>query len=570
MNPDHRSAEVVVVGAGHNGLVAACYLAKAGLDVLVVERHDTPGGMTATNPMAPEAPEHLINEASIHASLFRTTRIDAELELSSKYGLRQRLIDPAHVHLAPDGESIAMWRDPMRTVDEIRRFSRRDAARWVELSNIIAKATAMGLPMMQTSPVRPEWRNVLEALKAVFKGRRELREIVRWVSISQREAIEEYFEHPMVRGPLTVNLPFMHFDADLSGWALIYLGVLQKWGVAMFEGGTGAFPAALIRCLEAHGGRVRCAAPVKELTMAGGRVTGVALESGEEVAASRAVVTACGPTIVLGQMLPEGVLSQKLQHAAENIPTQSTGYGNCKINVALEGRVSLPRHQEWRQRNLPGDPVDLRLPCVTWSTHEQSLVAGEQCVRGEVPEMIPGLSQVTTAFDPKMAPEGHDTWWFWSGLVPSKPNQDWDTVRRQIEERVLADCAQYYEGLDRFEIARRTLSPHDIAERFGAPDGNVYHVDPIITRFGPARPAMGLGGYKTPVPGLFLSGSGTHPIAGINGMPGMNAAKTVIKELANTGRRFPIPTSQRPLAVSSNGNGARPATANTTTGTPAA
>ena len=139
-----------------------------------------------------------------------------------------------------------------------------------------------------------------------------------------------------------------------------------------------------------------------------------------------------------------------------------------------------------------------------------------------------------------MAPEGHDTWWFWSGLVPARPNEDWDTVRTKIETNALKDCAQYYEGLDSLEIARRTLSPHDLETRFGAPEGNVYHVDPIITRFGPSRPAMGLGGYKTPVPGLYLSGSGTHPIAGINGMPGMNAAKTLIKNLAKeSGGRTP-------------------------------
>jgi phytoene dehydrogenase-like protein len=530
-----NSADVVVVGAGHNGLVAACYLAKAGLDVLVLERYATPGGMTSTNPMAPEAPEHLINEASIHASLFRTTNIDAELGLSARFGLRQRVIDPAHVHLGPEGESIAMWRDPMRTVDEIRRFSRRDAAAWVELSNIIASATEMGLPLMQTNPVRPEFSKVLATLKAVARGRRELREIIRWASISQKQAIEERFEHPMVRGPLTVNLPFMHFDADMSGWALIYLGVLQKWGVAMFEGGTGALPAALIRCLEAHRGRLRCEASVSQLIVRGGRVTGVALESGEEVTATRAVMTACGPSIVLNRMLPAGVLSERVAHAAQGIPTTSTGYGNCKINVALRGKVSLPRHQQWRREHLPGDPVDLRLSCVTWSTHEQSLIAGEACVKGEVPEMIPGLGQVTTAFDPGMAPEGHDTWWFWSGLVPARPRESWDVVHEKIADRVLSDCNQYYEGLEALEIARRTLTPYDLEQRFGAPEGNVYHVDPIITRFGPARPAIGLGGYKTPVPGLYLSGSGTHPIAGINGMPGMNAAKTLIKQLRKEG-----------------------------------
>jgi phytoene dehydrogenase-like protein len=270
---------------------------------------------------------------------------------------------------------------------------------------------------------------------------------------------------------------------------------------------------------------------VEELIVAGGRVTGVVLDGGEEIAATRAVVTACGPSIVLNKMLPAGVLPERIAKAAQEIPTTSTGWGNTKINIALKGKVTLPLHQAWRREHLPGDPVDLRLPCVTWSTHEQSLIAGEQCVRGEVPDMIPGLSQVTTAFDPAMAPEGHDTWWFWSGLVPCRPKEDWDTVRSQIEQRVVSDCNQYYQGLEELEIARRTLTPHDLEARFGAPEGNVYHVDPIITRFGPARPAIGLGGYETPVPGLFLSGSGTHPIAGINGMPGMNAAKTVIKTL---------------------------------------
>jgi phytoene dehydrogenase-like protein len=274
---------------------------------------------------------------------------------------------------------------------------------------------------------------------------------------------------------------------------------------------------------------------VASLRVAGGRVTGVVLEDGRELTASRAVVTACGPSIVLNKMLPAGILPERLQQAARNIPTTSTGWGNTKINVALKGRVTLPKWQAWRRDKLPGDAVDLRLPCVTWSTHEQSLIAGEQAARGEVPEMIPGLSQVTTAFDPAMAPEGHDTWWFWSGLVPARPNDSWDVVRAEIESRVLADCAQYYEGLDSLEIARRTLTPHDLEERFGAPEGNVYHVDPIITRFGPSRPAMGLGGYRTPVPGLWLSGSGTHPIAGINGMPGMNAAKTLIKALRKDG-----------------------------------
>ena len=244
-------------------------------------------------------------------------------------------------------------------------------------------------------------------------------------------------------------------------------------------------------------------------------------------------------------MLPAGTLSHRLENAARHIPTTSTGWGNVKVNVALSGKVQMTRHQEWRRQNLPGDAVDLRLPCCTWNTHQQALDAGKTALRGEVPDMIPGLSQVTTAFDPSMAPEGHDTWWFWAGLVPCKPNEDWDTVDRKIEKNVIEDCARYYEGLDSLQVGVRTVSPRGIEESFRAPQGNVYHVDPIVTRFGPTRPAQGLAGYKTPVPGLYLSGSGTHPTAGINGMPGMNAANVMIKELRKEDKAGRSPVGQR-------------------------
>ena len=526
-NAVKRSADVIVAGAGHNGLVAACYLAKAGLDVLVLEAHSTPGGMTATNAMAPEAPDHLINEASIHASLFRTTNIDKELGLSAQYGLRMRPIDPAHVHLGYEGESIAMWRDPRRTADEIRHFSAKDADAYVELCRIISHAVDIGLPMMQTSPVKPSPKALGKALKAMANGRKDLLEIARWATSSQQEVIEERFEHDMVRGPLTTNLPFMPFDADLSGWALIYLGVLEKVGVAMFEGGTGSFPKALIRCLEAHGGSVRTSAPVEQILVRGGRAVGVRLAGGEEITAGKAVLTAFSPKTVLTKLLPAGVLPEPYANRAAHIPTKSTGATDYKLNIALKGKLTMPRHTKWRS-----DGLDLRLPCTTWNTHQQALDAFDACIKGEVPEMIPGLSQITTAFDPSMAPPGHDTFWFWTGLTPADPRDGWDVARKQITERVIANAAEYFEGLEDLEIARRPLAQPDLEERFWAIDGNVYHVDPIITRFGPLKPAVGLANYDTPIKGLYLSGSGTHPVAGISGMPGQNAAARILKLLA--------------------------------------
>jgi phytoene dehydrogenase-like protein len=525
MDERTRSADVVVVGAGHNGLVCAAYLAKAGLDVLVVEAYKTPGGMTSTNPMAPEAPEFMINEASLQASLLRTTTIDKDLKLGSRYGLKQRVIDPAHVQLNYDGSSLALWRDPRRTAEELKHFSPRDADSLIELYRVIDSAVALGLPMMQTSPTRPALSAILKTVKAAAKGRKELFAIANWATSSHAEALDEYFEHDVIKAALLIGLPFMPFNADLGGWALIYLGVLSKYGVAMFEGGTGSFPKALIACIEEHGGRVRCDSPVEELIVERGRVTGVRIKgTGEEIHARRGVVTAFSPASTLKYLLPRGVLSDKLQNRVDHIPTKGRGISDYKLNLALSGKITMPAHEKWR-----GDGLDLRLPCNSYHDYEQTLQASRDCIRGEVPKHVPGLAIAPTAFDESMAPPGCDMFWFWTGLTPADPKIGWDKAREEITETVIRDSAHYYKGIDSMEIARRPLAQPDIAERFSALDGNVYHVDPIITRFGPRRPAPGLAGYRTPVPGLFLTGSGTHPIAGINGMPGKNAADTMIK-----------------------------------------
>ena len=522
--PPPREADVVVVGSGHNGLVAAAYLAKAGLDVLVVEASPTAGGMTSTNPFAPEAPEYMINEASIQASLFRTTTIDQDLGLSHKYGLRQTVIDPAHFQLSADGASLGLWRDPNKTAAELEYFSKKDARALLELYEVIDAAVAIGLPMMQTSVSQPEIKNILKSARALVKNRKQLAALGRWMSSSQAEAVEESFEHDMIRAPLLTSLPFMPFDADMSGWSLIYLGVLSKYGVAMFHGGTGSLPKALIGVIKDNHGDVITSSPVEELIVANNRCTGVRIKGGVEIRARRAVLTACSPKTTLTRLLPRGVLEPKKQNAADHIPTRKRGIADAKVNVALSGRVDMSKHEKWR-----GDGIDLRQACNCYHTYQEALDAARSCVLGKVPAAIPGLAQVTNSFDPSMSPPGKDLWWFWTGLTPSFPEDGWDVARKKITDSILKDAEIYYKGVEDMQVAVRPLVLPDIEERFWAIDGSVYHVDPTITRFGPNKPVAGFAGYKTPVDGLYLTGSGTHPVAGISGMPGQNAARTMLK-----------------------------------------
>ncbi|BBW99606.1 dehydrogenase [Mycolicibacterium moriokaense] len=520
-----READVIVVGSGHNGLVAAAYLAKAGLDVLVVEAAATAGGMTSTNSFAPEAPEYTLNEASIQASLFRTTTINDDLELSTKYGLRQTVIDPAHFQLAADGSSLGLWRDPRKTAAELEYFSKKDARALLELYEVIDAAVEMGLPMMQTNVIQPDIKAILKSAKGLLKNRKQLAALGRWMSSSQTEAVEESFEHDMIRAPLLTSLPFMPFDADLSGWSLIYLGVLSKYGVAMFHGGTGSLPKALIGVLKDNGGDIITSSPVEELLITNGRCTGVRIRGGEEIRARRGVLTACSPKTTLTRLLPRGVLEPKKQVAADHIPTRKRGIADAKINVALSGRIDMSKHEKWR-----GDGIDLRIACNCYHTYEQAKEAARACVRGKVPDAIPGLAQVTNAFDPSMSPPGKDLWWFWTGLTPSFPEDGWDVARKQITDSIIKDADEYYKGVEDLQVAVRPLVLPDIEERFWAIDGSVYHVDPTISRFGPNKPVAGFAGYRTPVEGLFLTGSGTHPVAGISGMPGQNAARTMLKQ----------------------------------------
>ena len=518
-----RRADVIVVGAGHNGLVAACYLARAGLDVLVVEAAATVGGMMATEPVIPEAPQHLFNEGAMDSSLFRATTIAADLELH-RFGLQEAEVDPPYAYLDRDGASLCIWRDPRRTAEEIRRFSHSDASAFLDLANVLDVAMDVALPYMRSHPTRLDPAVLASALR-LGRHPRRVAQLTRFLTGSHAEVIEERFEHPMVRGPLAAVPCFMPITADGTGWALIYYGLIHRLGVGRFIGGTGALPRALAQCLVAAGGAIRTSAVVEELLVDAGRVKGLRLENGEELHA-KAVLAASNVKSTLTRLLPQGMLPVRADARARRIPTASTFASSFKINVALRGRADLPRHREWR-----GDGVDLRRPAVCWNTYEEHVAAWDACARGVLPNPLPAFSILPTGVDPSQAPDGQDTFWLWSGIAPVHPHEPWEVLGDRAARAAMAHVNAFYDGVEELEIGRQVMTPVDLAERFRVPDGNVYHVDAGLMRFGPLRPAAGMAGYRSPVPGLYLSGGGTHPSAGICGIPGQLTARVVARDL---------------------------------------
>jgi len=527
--PREAAPDVIVIGAGHNGLTAACYLAQAGLDVLVLEASPTVGGMMSTNAIIPGAPEHMVNEGAIQASLFRASTIEKDLELG-RFGFRQLPVDPPHIHLDRDGRSIAIYHDPRKTAADIRRHSPKDAEAWLELSRTLYAVMNIVIPYMLHPPMRPKLGTLLKGLAKNGRHPKELAEVARLFTISQAEAIDERFEHDLTRGILASMATFSWMSQDATAWALIYLGLFQVTGSSMFEGGTGALPKALHACLASHGGRVRTGAKVVELRMRGDDVCGVVLEDGEEIDA-QAVLSTCSPKTTLIDLLPGSALEPKMANRAKHIPTGITECGHLKLDIALNGKVRLPRHYAKR-----GDGLDLRRPLSTWHTLEEHVEAWNAVVARRMPDRIPIMGTIPTATDPTQGPPGDDVVWLWSGEIPFRPHVCWEDQRDHVEQQLLADVADVYDGIEELQVARSFRTPQDIAERFHAVDGNVYHVDALATRFGPLRPAWGLSSYRTPVPGLYISGAGTHPSGGICGVPGQLAARTILKDLAGRKR----------------------------------
>jgi phytoene dehydrogenase-like protein len=273
--------------------------------------------------------------------------------------------------------------------------------------------------------------------------------------------------------------------------------------------------------------------------LAGDRVRGVRLAGGEELAA-RSVVAACDPVAALTRFVAPERLPERVAERVATIPSENGGTAYFTVHMAFSGRLTLSRLQALRD-----DDVDLRRTALLAGGFEDMVAAVDAATAGRLPDPFPVAALVPTGPDPTQAPDGQDTLYLWSGWAPREPAGGWERLAGSAAEALIEHAGHYYEGQRELEIGRFVEPWEVLAQRTRVPNGNPYYVDLLLSRSGPLRPALGLGGYATPIAGLFLTGGGTHPGPAVSGIPGRLAARKVLRALGGPRpRRATLPTSE--------------------------
>jgi phytoene dehydrogenase-like protein len=517
--------DVAIVGGGHNGLSAACYLSMAGKKVIVLERLEHVGGMATSGYLIPGAPGHLVHPGALDMMSMRVhPKVPAELELE-RHGLRQVEMTPGYVYVHSDGTSLAFWRDPEKTAAEIRRYSPKDAEAFLKFIKVVFAFLDMAVPMMRVDPTRKNLGAKFEAMRAVLRNRKLRPDMMALLTGSAYGAALEWFEHPItisamcaltgLAGPIT---------NDATGIYYALLGFLHRFGVGRVLGGMQQVPNAMASRLKELGGEVLTSVTVAEIQAASGKVTGVRLQDGRVIQA-KAVIASCHPKMALELVTP-GALDRRLLTRVGLAPANAHGAAPVKVDVALRGLVDVSRLNAKRP-----DGLDLRKCCLLIGTVEAVLENFASCARGEVPKMTYTTISVPSAVDPSQAPAGQDTVYIYPPVYPTKPREGWDAIRERVTRQVIDQASEYVGGLNTLAIGHRMAAAPDFEKQWNVHNGCVVHLDTTTMRSSTLRPASGLGGDTLPVAGLYLGGAGIHPGGGVNGMPGRIAAHRVMRFL---------------------------------------
>jgi phytoene dehydrogenase-like protein len=523
--------DAIVVGAGHNGLTAAAYLARAGLHTLVLERRDTVGGCCVTEEIAPGC---RASTGAYVASMLRPEVI-RDLGLRAR-GLRMVPCSPALLVPFPDRTTLAWWPERERTVAEMSRLSARDAATFTRVDDRLKKLARYLQPFFLEPPPDVHATGLGGLLEAVRVGRRfqgisgdEIAEMVVFLTGSLGDFLDRHYESEKVKTLFLANNVYgKHGGPYEPGTALGLLFHLLSGGdheeqgfYGHVIGGMGAITEAMASAARGFGAEIRTAAPVARVDVRGGRARGVVLEDGTEIE-SPTVLSNADPRRTFLGLVEEKDLPAHFVQAVRGIRMD----GPCaKVNVVLgeEPRVlGMPEAFTAGERAL-----FTLVPSLEFA--EKSYAAAR---RGLLPDELWVDCVVASNVDPTLAPAGRHVMTCFVQYVPYRLRDGgWDTSRAELGRRVLAHIGDYAPNVPGAVEAIEVLTPRDLERRFGLTEGNIFHGDLSLDQLFFMRPVPGWARYRTPVEGLYLCGAGAHPGGGVTGAPGHNAARQVLRDL---------------------------------------
>ncbi len=524
-----ESFDVIIIGAGHNGLVTAAYLARAGRRVLVLESRELVGGCAVTEEIWPG---YKVSTASYLSSLMQE-KVVRELELE-KFGYRVDAKDPAFFSPFPDGRHLFMWQDRAKTLTEIAKFSKRDAEAYPKYEAHLERLAMVAESLLLAAP--PDFPprgagDFIEYLKLLGKlkglSREEIVGLVKIFTQSAADFLDQWFESEQVKVTLATDGVIGANGGPRSpGTAYILLhhcmggvnGHRGLWGFV--RGGMGAVSNAIADSGRAKGVKIRTAAPVARILVRDGRARGVVLASGEEIEA-KIVASNLDPRRTFLQLLGASDLPGDFRETIGRFRSEGT---SLKMNLALRG---LPEFSAYPGAPGPQHGATMHIcPTVEYIERAWDDAKYGRPSRNPLIEMT-----IPTMYDPSLAPEGRHIMGIFLQYAPYTLREgSWDDQREPYAERILDVIEEYCPNIRSIVVERQTLTPLDLERRFGITGGNIFHGEMSLDQMFVLRPAAGWAKYRTPVKGLYLCGSGAHPGGGVMGAPGHNAAAAILQD----------------------------------------
>lgn len=515
--------DAIVVGAGINGLTAACYLAKAGWNVLALERRDDVGGLGAKYEFAPGF------RASVGPDLTMVLpRIVEDLSLK-RHGLELMSVDPLVLSPAPDGDdgqALLLWEDVGQSVDEIRTTSSKDAEAYPRFLTLVEELSSFLRPLLLQAPPTPEIENGSDLLSALRLGLRlrqlgahSMHELLRVLPMAVMDFLDEWFENEALKGLLAGDaLEGVCFGPRSAGTSALFL--YHRLGPRQLARGL---PSSLAASLKANGGSVRTGCAVESISVEDGRVKGVVLEDGDTLDAGT-VLSGLAPRATFKDLLRPTLLDPSYLNEIDNIRYRGA---TAKLNLALS---ELP---DFRSRPGAGPGAHHRAVIQIGRNLDDLDRAADAAKYGNFSER-PFLRAVFPSLaDPTLAPEGKHVM---SVVVQYAPHdlrgKSWREQRVALEKVVLDTLGQAAPNLRSAVMHTDLWTPLDYEERLGLPEGSWHQGEMALDQMFFMRPVPGWSRYETPIEGLYLAGAATHPGGGLTGACGHNAAQRVLEARA--------------------------------------